>query len=151
MQRAQRLLPLCFMLVAQVTSVIGQEAVPPVAPLVPEPSFEELIEIKQTPYQSTLKRDPFSAPSDAEQAAKGDLVEDMGVKGWVRRGGKILLVASDARGNVRTFPAGHRFRDGEIASINEKAVTFHCWDINSTNRSAYRSVVKTFKREEGKR
>lgn len=117
----------------------------------PDPVFQEIIQIKATPYDAKLKRDPFSAPSDADQARKGDLVDDIGVKGWVRSGGKMLVVVTDSRGNVRTLPAGYRFRDGVIASINEKAVTFHVWEIGSTNTSVYRTLVKTYKREEGKR
>lgn len=116
----------------------------------PDPVFEEIIQIKTTPYKPDLKRDPFSAPSDADQARKGDLVEDIGVKGWVRSGGKMLVVVTDSRGNVRTLPRGYRFRNGVIASITEKAVTFHVWEIGSTNTSVYRTLVKTYKREEGK-
>jgi len=155
MKRLQAFLPLTFLLaasgMAQVTTPAATPAPVPPPASAAEPSFDELIEIKATPYRPALTRDPFSAPTDAEQAAKGDLVEDMGVKGWVRRGGKIFLVATDSRGNVRSLPVGYNFRDGKIAEITEKAVTFQCWDINSTNRSAFRTVVKTFKREEGKR
>lgn len=115
------------------------------------PSQEELIQVKQIPYQTSLIRDPFSAPTDVEQASKGDLVDDIGVKGWLRAGGVSYAVVSDSRGNIKRLPIGYKFRDGEIVAINEKSVTFHQWDISSTNRSVYRTVVKTFKREEGKR
>jgi len=115
------------------------------------PSQEELIQVKQIPYQTTLIRDPFSAPTDVEQASKGDLVDDIGVKGWLKAGGVSYAVVSDSRGNIKRLPIGYKFRDGEIVAINEKSVTFHQWDISSTNRSVYRTVVKTFKREEGKR
>jgi DNA/RNA-binding domain of Phe-tRNA-synthetase-like protein len=46
---------------------------------------------------------------------------------------------------------GYKFRDGEIVSIDEKGVTFRQWDVNSTVRTAFRTIVKSFKREEGKR
>jgi hypothetical protein len=52
---------------------------------------------------------------------------------------------------VRTLPIGFRFRDGELVAINDKSVTFHQWDPSSTNTKIFRTVVKTFKREEGKR
>lgn len=115
------------------------------------PSQDELIQVKQIPYRASLIRDPFSAPTDVEQASKGDLVDDIGVKGWLKSGGIAYAVVSDSRGNTKKLPIGYKFRDGEIVAIDEKSVTFHQWDISSTNRSVYRTVVKTFKREEGKR
>ncbi len=121
------------------------------APANPMPSQDELIQVKQLPYRASLIRDPFSAPTDVEQASKGDLVDDIGVKGWLRSGGISYAVVSDSRGNTKRLPIGYKFRDGEIVAIDEKSVTFHQWDISSTNRSVYRTVVKTFKREEGKR
>lgn len=114
-------------------------------------SQAELTQIKQIPYRAALIRDPFSAPTDVEQANKGDLVDDIGVKGWLKSGGISYAVVSDSRGNTKKLPIGYKFRDGEIVAIDEKSVTFHQWDISSTNRSVYRTVVKTFKREEGKR
>ena len=77
-------------------------------------------------------------------------MDDIGVKGRVISNGKVLLVVTDSRGNIRTLPVGHRFKDGEIVAISERAVTFHQWEINSTNKSVYRTLVKTFKPEEGK-
>lgn len=114
-------------------------------------SQAELTQVKQIPYRASLIRDPFSAPTDVEQANKGDLVDDIGVKGWLKSGGISYAVVSDSRGNTKKLPIGYKFRDGEIVAIDEKSVTFHQWDISSTNRSVYRTVVKTFKREEGKR
>jgi len=113
--------------------------------------IDEILMIKPTPYQPTLIRDPFSAPTDIEGANKGDLVDDIGVKGRIISGGKTLAVVSDSRGNIRSLPVGYKFRDGELFEITDKAVIFHQWDVNSTNRSVFRTVVKTFKREEGKR
>lgn len=123
------------------------------APAVPQegPTTEEITKIKQVPYRPNLIRDPFSTPTDAEQGNKGELVDDIGVKGWLKVGAIPFAVVSDSRGNIKKLPVGHRFRDGEIVAIDEKSVTFHQWDISSTNRSVYRTVVKTFKREEGKR
>ena len=122
------------------------------APAAPAPlPEEELLVIKKTPYQPTLTRDPFKAPSDMESSKQGDLVDDIGVKGRVVSNGKVLAVVSDSRGNIRNLPIGYKFRDGEIVAIDEKTVTFHQWDVNSTNRSVFKKVVKPFKREEGKR
>ena len=112
---------------------------------------DDLMAVRATPYRPTLLRDPFSAPTDAEQTNKGDLVDDIGVKGIVSSNGKIYAVVTDARGSVRTLPIGFRFRDGELVAINDKSVTFHQWDPSSTNTKIFRTVVKTFKREEGKR
>ncbi len=112
---------------------------------------EELVKARAIPYQTSLKRDPFATPSDIEQSSRGDLIDDIGVKGRVVSDGKVYAVVSDSRGNVRRLPIGHRFRDGEIIAVDERSVTFRQWDIQSTNRSVFRTVVKTFKREEGKR
>jgi len=115
------------------------------------PSQDDVIRVKITPYRPALIRDPFSAPTDMEQAGKGDLVDDIGVKGYLKAGGAVYAVVSDSRGTTKRLPIGYRFRDGELVSIDEKSVTFHQWDISSTNRSVFRTVIKTFKREEGKR
>ena len=114
-------------------------------------SPDELITVHATPYKPTLIRDPFSAPTDAEQSTKGDVVDDIAIKGRVVAHGKALAVVSDARGNIRTMGVGYKFRDGELVAVNEKSVTFHQWDAGSSNTRVYRTVVKTFKREEGKR
>jgi Tfp pilus assembly protein PilP len=103
-----------------------------------------------TPYRPTLVRDPFATPTDAEQSNKGDLVDDIAVKGRVASGGKVLAVVSDARGNIRMLPVGFKFRDGVLVAIDDKSVTFHQWDPNGTSR-IYRTVVKVYKREEAKR
>ncbi|MCE1229392.1 MAG: hypothetical protein LWX11_07905 [Firmicutes bacterium] len=123
----------------------------PVATPTATPAPEDVTKIQMVPYRPTLTRDPFSTPTDAEQGNKGELIDDIGVKGWMKAGGVLYAVVSDSRGNIKRLPVGHRFRDGEIAAIDEKSVTFRQWDVSSTNRSVYRTVVKTFKREEGKR
>lgn len=115
------------------------------------PTQDEVTRVKITPYRPSLIRDPFSAPTDMEQAGKGDLVDDIGVKGWLKVGAVAYAVVSDSRGNTKRLPIGYKFRDGEIAGIDEKSVTFHQWDVSSSNKTVYRTVVKTFKREEGKR
>lgn len=131
------------------------KAHPPVATPAPtsegSPTQEEVTKVKITPYRPSLIRDPFSAPTDVEQATKGDLVDDIGVKGWLKAGGVAYAVVSDSRGNTKRLPVGYRFRDGEIVAIDDKSVTFHQWDVSSSNKTVYRTVVKTFKREEGKR
>jgi len=126
------------------------ETPPPVATET-EPNPEALIQARAIPYNVALKRDPFATPTDIEQSSRGDLVDDIGVKGRIISGGKVYAVVSDSRGVVRRLPVGHRFRDGEIVAVSEHSVTFRQWDIQSTNRSVFRTVVKTFKREEGKR
>ena len=112
---------------------------------------DDLMMVHATTYHPTLLRDPFSTPTDAEQSNKGDSVEDIAIKGRVVSKGKAMAVVSDARGNIRLLSPGFRFRDGELIAVDEKAVTFHQWDASGTNTKAYRTVVKTFKREEGKR
>jgi hypothetical protein len=112
---------------------------------------DELLVTNAIPYHPTLVRDPFATPTDAEQSNKGDLVDDIAVKGRVVENGRTLAVISDARGNVRTLPVGFRFRDGVLVAIDDKAVTFHQWDPGGTNTRIYRTVVKIYKREEAKR
>jgi len=112
---------------------------------------EDLMMVRATPYHPTLLRDPFATPTDSEQTNKGDSVDDIAVKGRVVSRGKAMAVVSDARGNIRMLSPGYKFRDGELISIDEKAVTFHQWDAGAINMKSYRTVVKTFKREEGKR
>lgn len=112
---------------------------------------DDLMLVHATPYRPLLLRDPFAAPTDAEQSNKGDQVDDIAIKGRVISHGKALAVVTDARGNMRMLAAGHKFRDGELVAIDEKSVTFHQWDASGTNTRIYRTVVKTFKREEGKR
>jgi hypothetical protein len=115
------------------------------------PSDEEVLSMAATPYHPTLVRDPFSTPTDAEQSSKGDLVDDIAVKGRVVSGGKAQAIVTDARGNTRWLPIGFRFRDGELVAIDDKAVTFHQWDASGTNTRVFRTVVKVYKREETKR
>ncbi|WP_257308538.1 pilus assembly protein PilP [Geothrix fuzhouensis] len=133
----------------------GQTAKPAESPVVaasgPEAPAQDVAIIKITPYQPTIQRDPFATPRDDRPTDALDRIDDISVKGMIRKDGKNFAIVSDSRGNVRWLPAGHRFKDGEITSITDKAVTFHQWDVNTTNRSVFRTITKTFKREEGKR
>lgn len=115
------------------------------------PTPEDVIARRAVPYRPTLTRDPFSSPSDDQPTSRGDMVDDIAVKGMIKKDGKFFAVVSDSRGNVRWLPVGYNFRDGQIVSIDEKIVTFHQWDPNSTVRTQFKTVTKTFKREEGKR
>ena len=117
----------------------------------PVPPPEDVAVIKATPYKPTIQRDPFSAPRDERPAVALDVIDDIAVKGMIQKDGKNFAIVSDSRGNVRWLPVGHRFKDGEIYAITDKAVTFHQWEVNTTNRSTFRTITKTFKREEGKR
>ena len=112
---------------------------------------EDVALIKATPYKPTIHRDPFSAPRDERPADALDILDDIAVKGMIRKDGKNFAIVSDSRGNVRWLPVGHRFKDAEITAITEKTVTFHQWELNTTNRSTFRTITKTFKREEGNR
>jgi Tfp pilus assembly protein PilP len=116
-----------------------------------QPTLEDLVARKAIPYRPTINRDPFAAPSDAEPSKRGDMVDDIAVKGIIKREGKFFAVVTDSRGNVRFIPSGYKFRDGEIVTIDDKAVVFHQWDPNSTVKTQYKTITKTFKREEGKR
>lgn len=118
------------------------KAVPPA----PDP-----LAARAVPYRPTITREPFASPMEDQDKGKGDLVDDIGVKGYTRKGGRFYAVVSDKRGSIRELPVGYKFRDGEIVSIDEKGVTFRQWDVNSTVRTAFRTIVKSFKREEGKR
>jgi hypothetical protein len=119
------------------------------APGVASPDVD-LTKIEAIPYKPVHRRDPFSVPTDSERGGRGDMIDDIGVKGRIISRGKVMAVATDSRGNIRTLPVGYRFKDGQIVAISERAVTFHQWDITSTNKSVHRTVVKTFKPEEGK-
>jgi hypothetical protein len=125
---------------------------PTEAPVVPAASApDDVAIIKITPYKPIIQRDPFSAPREERSVDGQDVLDDIAVKGMIQRDGKNFAVVSDSRGNVRWLPVGHRFKDGEITAITDKAVTFHQWEVNTTNRSTFRTITKTFKREEGKR
>ena len=114
-------------------------------------SADDITIIKPVLYQPTLKRDPFATPSDDNTKNQGNLVEDIAVKGVVRGSdGKYLAVIVDSHGKSTFVPVGFRLKDGEIVGIDDHSVTFHQWELNTTNRSAYRTVVKTFKNEEAK-
>jgi len=138
------LLMSCAALVAQAPAKSAEA--PAAAPVA-----EDVAIIKTTPYKPAIQRDPFSAPRDERPADALDVLEDIAVKGMIRKDGKNFAIVSDSRGNVRWLPVGHRFKDGEITAITDKAVTFHQWEVNTTNRSVFRTITKTFKREEGKR
>ncbi len=143
------LLPIAFLaathLGAQGTAPDPSTQAPVAAPA------EDVAIIKITPYKPAIQRDPFSAPRDERPADALDVLDDIAVKGMIRKDGKNFAIVSDSRGNVRWLPVGHRFKDGEITAITDKAVTFHQWELNTTNRSTFRTITKTFKREEGKR
>jgi hypothetical protein len=148
------LVPLCsafasILLAAQAPAAKTPAVAAPVGEAPMAPPEDELLVIKATPYQPKLVRDPFSAPTDVENANKGDLIDDIAVKGRIVSNGKVLAVVADSRGNVRWLPAGYKFRDGELSEITEKAVVFRQRDVNSTS-GAFRTVVKPFKREGGK-
>jgi len=115
------------------------------------PSPEDLIAQRATPYKPAMLRDPFQSPTEVDTAKGGDMVEDISVKGVIRKEGKTLAVVADSRGIVRWLPVGFKLRDGMIAAIDDKSVTFHQWDVNSTVQTAFRVVKKTFKREEAKK
>lgn len=146
------LLPLLAGLtLAAQTSPAAKPAEAPAAAPAPEAPAQDVAVIKTTPYKPTIQRDPFATPRDDRPVDALDLIDDISVKGMIRKDGKNFAIISDSRGAVRWLPAGYRFKDGEIASISDKAVTFRQWDVNTTNRSVFRTITKTFKREEGKR
>lgn len=124
---------------------------PAVAPSAPPAPADDVAVIKATPYKPMIQRDPFATPRDDRPADAQDMIDDISVKGILRRDGKNFAIISDSRGNVRWLPVGHRFKDGEITAITDSAVVFHQWELNTTNRSVFRTVTKTFKREEGNR
>jgi hypothetical protein len=128
----------------------GQPAQAP-APVPAAAATDDAAVIKATPYHPSIQRDPFAAPRDERPADAVDVLDDISVKGMIKKDGKNFAIISDSRGNVRWLPVGHRFKDAEIAAITDKAVIFHQWELNSTNRSIFRTITKTFKREEGKR
>ena len=133
-------------LLAQGTAKPAQAPAPAQAP-----PIEDVAIIKATPYKPSIQRDPFSAPRDERPTDALDILDDIAVKGMIKKDGKNFAIVSDSRGNVRWLPVGHRFKDAEITAITDKAVTFHQWELNTTNRSIFRTITKTFKREEGKR
>ena len=146
----QRLSILLLAGTALLAQAPGQSVQAP-TPAPSSPAVEDVAIIKITPYKPSMQRDPFSAPRDERPADALDLLEDIAVKGMLRKDGKNFAIISDSRGNVRWLPVGHRFKDAEITAITDKAVVFHQWEMNTTNRSIFRTITKTFKREEGKR
>jgi len=147
----RRLIPLLLLAGPAVFAQGAAKATPASPAPAQAPAIEDVATIKATPYKPTMQRDPFSAPRDERPVDALDVIEDIGVKGMIRKDGKNFAIVSDSRGNVRWLPIGHRFKDGEITAISDKAVTFHQWELNTTNRSVFRTITKTFKREEGKR
>lgn len=144
-----------FISLAAATTLLAQapakpDSTPAESPVVVS-APEDVALIKATPYHPTIQRDPFSAPRDERPADALDLMEDISVKGMIRKDGKNFAIISDSRGNVRWLPVGHRFKDGEITAISDRSVIFHQWEVSTTNRSVFRTITKTFKREEGKR
>jgi len=143
------------MLLLSCAALCAQGPAKPAAPAAEAPAqaqpAEDVAVIKATPYKPTIQRDPFSAPRDERPVDALDVLDDIAVKGMIRKDGKNFAIVSDSRGVVRWLPVGHRFKDGEITAITDKAVTFHQWEVNTTNRSIFRTITKTFKREEGKR
>ena len=131
--------------------LLAQAPVKPAPPPAAQVPIEDVALIKATPYRPTMQRDPFSAPRDEKPNEAGDTLDDIAVKGMLRKEGKTFAIVSDSRGNVRWLPVGHRFKDGEIIAISDKSVEFRQWEVNTTNRSVFRTITKTFKREEGKR
>ncbi len=151
-----RSLPLILLLAATGPGLRGQEPAKPAeaAPADGKPAgltAEDLIAQRATPYKPALSRDPFQSPTEVDGSKGGDLVDDISVKGVIKKDGKPLAVVSDSRGMVRWLPVGFKFRDGMIAAIDDKSVTFHQWDVNSSVQTAFRVVKKTFKREEAKK
>ena len=71
-----------------------------------QPTPEDIVARKAIPYRPTINRDPFSAPSDAEPSKRGDLVDEIAVKGIIKREGKFFAVVTDSRGNVRFSSQG---------------------------------------------
>jgi hypothetical protein len=144
---------LCFIALLAGTALFAQvPSKPTEAPATQAaPAPDDVAIIKITPYRPTIQRDPFSAPREERAADGQDVLDDIAVKGMIQKDGKNFAVVSDSRGNVRWLPIGHRFKDGEITAITDKAVIFHQWEVNTTNRSTFRTITKTFKREEGKR
>jgi hypothetical protein len=131
---------------------------PPPAPVSEAPEAQaspavpvDPLAARAVPYRPTITREPFASPAEDQDKGKGDMVDDIGVKGYTQKNGKFFAVVSDKRGSIRELPVGYKFRDGEIVSIDQKGVTFRQWDVNSTVRTAFRTIVKSFKREEGKR
>ncbi len=142
---------LLFPLLASASLLAQAPSKDPAPVVATPPAPEDVALIKATPYKPSIQRDPFSAPRDERPADALDLLEDISVKGMIRKDGKNFAIVSDSRGNVRWLPVGHRFKDGEITAISDKSVTFHQWEVSTTNRSVFRTITKTFKREEGKR
>jgi len=148
-----KITPAILLLLAPVLAAQGAPKAdkPAAAQAAPEAPATDAGIIKQVPYRPTLVREPFLTLSDSGAAGGGDLVDDLAVKGQFKRDGKVFAIIADSRGNTRWLSVGYKFRDGELVAIDDKSVTFHQWDPNSTNKSVYRKVVKSFKREEAKR
>ena len=121
----------------------------PVVPPTPEDEKAETLEHVKFPYQPALVRDPFASPTDNADKVREETIDEIGVLGWLVLKGKPYVIVSDSRGKTRQLPVGFRFKDGEILSINDKAVVFRQWDPTATIRTG-KVVEKQFKRKEGK-
>jgi hypothetical protein len=121
----------------------------PAASQAKDVSQQELIQTAKVPYNPTLIRDPFSSPSDLSNGVRQETIDEIGIKGRMVKNGKALAIITDSRGKTRLIPIGYRFKDGEVVSVDDHGVTFRQWDPNSTSRSVFKTVVKSFKREEG--
>jgi hypothetical protein len=132
----------------------ARQAARPAAPL-PQPAAEatpqDIILNAKIPYNPTLQRDPFGSPTDLAKDIRAESIDEIGVKGWMVMQGRPYAIITDSRGKTRRIPNGYRFKDGEVVAIDATSVTFKQWDPTSTNRSVFKTVVKSFKREEGKR
>lgn len=110
----------------------------------------EALRVQATPYRPSQARDPFATPQHERATDGQDLLDDLSLKGWMRVGGRPYIVVSDRGGHVRWLTVGHRFTDAEIVAITESSVTFRQWDPHNSRRTAIRTIVKSFKREEGR-
>lgn len=126
------------------------QAKPEAVPQAP-PAPVDVTQVKAVPYNPTVKREPFRALGEDRKPGDADIIDDIAVKGFTRRDGKFYAVVADSRGMIREMEVGHPFKDGVIAAIDTKGVTFHQWDPSTTNRKIFKVVVKTFKREESTR
>jgi len=138
-------------LAAQPAKQAAKPAAPAKTDPAPEPNPQDIILNAKIPYNPALQRDPFGSPTDLAKEARSESIDEIGVKGWMVMQGKPYAIITDSRGKTRRIPAGYRFKDGEVVAIDATSVTFKQWDPTSTNRSVYKTVVKSFKREEGKR
>lgn len=125
----------------------------PTAAVTPSPDAQqdELIQARKIPYRATLKRDPFGTMSDGTKRIQTDSIDETGVLGRLVVQGKPSAIILDSMGKTKFVQVGYQFSDGVLAAIDNQSVTFHQWDPGSTNRSKFKTIIRPFKREEGKR